>query len=82
MVGRKQAHAPCMTPSTKHSHHGHQQAQRLEWAAHAYHKKEGATLHYGPWKHSLQYDRTGQEDGQEARWTLLGAGWDVQFRLV
>ena len=35
---------------------GRQLTRTLGYAAHAYHKKEGATLHPGACKHSLQYD--------------------------
>ena len=35
---------------------GHRLARRFGWAATAYHKKEGATLHHGACMFSLQYD--------------------------
>ena len=43
-----------------------QLAQRLEWAAPVYHKKDGATLHPRACKHSLQYDR--RPDGRFGVW--------------
>ena len=42
-----------MMAATKH---GHQPAQRLGWAALAYHNQEGATPDPGPRKHCLQND--------------------------
>ena len=36
---------------------GRQLAWRFGWASPAYHEKEGATLHPGACKRSLQYDR-------------------------
>ena len=36
--------------------HGHQVAQRLGWAAFAYHKQKGAAPDPGPGKHCLQND--------------------------
>ena len=44
---------PSMMATTKY---GHQPAQRLGWAAPAYHKKDGANNHSGPRRHYLHYD--------------------------
>ena len=41
--------------------HGHQPAQRLGWAALAYHKQKGATPDLGPRKHCLQNDGKSDE---------------------
>ena len=49
-----------------------QLAQRLEWAAPAYHKKDGATPHPGACKYSLQYDR--RPDGRFGVWVGTWCG--------
>lgn len=54
-----------MTPGK----HGHQPAQRLGWAALAYHKQKGATPDLGLHKHCLQND--GKPDER------LGWGWGL-----
>ena len=43
-----------------------QLAGRLGWAASAYHKSVGVTLHPGACNHSLQYD--GRPDGRLVVW--------------
>ena len=72
----KQEHTLCSTSSTKNPRgsHGRQLARRMGWAAHAYHKEEGAAPHPGAHKHSLQND--GRPDWhfgvQVGTWNLDG----------
>ena len=52
--------------------HGHQLAQRLGWAALAYHKQKGAAPDPGPCKHCLQ------NDGKHDEWLGVRVGtWNV-----
>ena len=85
----KQGHAPCKISSpNNHKNHGRQllwvscQARRLGWAAPAYHGKEGATLHAGACRLSLQYDmrpddRFGLQIGMWNLGSLNGKGGEV-----
>ena len=51
---------------------GHQPAQRLGWAALAYHKQKGATPDSGPCKHCLH------NDGKPDEWLGVRLGtWNV-----
>ena len=70
-VNRGLGQAPCNTSSSKNTH-----GSQLLWAPTSlkivvggtYHKKEGATLHPGVRKHSLQYER--RPDGCFGTWNL------------
>ena len=62
--------------------HGHQPAQRLGWAALAYHKQKGVTPDSGPRKHCLHYDgkpdkRLGVRFGTWNVGSISGRGTEV-----
>ena len=62
--------------------HGHQPAQRLGWAALAYHKQKGVTPHPGRCKHCLHNDgkpdeRLGMRLGTWIVRSMSGRGTEV-----
>ena len=68
------------------NYYGHQVARRLGWVAPAYHKNEGATLHAGACKHSLQHDgrpngRLGVRVGLCNLGNLSRKGWKMRDEL-
>ena len=89
MVGGKQGHAPCRTSSYKNPQN---HVSQLLWAptsrtlgltAPAYHKKKGATPHYGVCKLSFQYDKRPDERfGVQVETWNLGSLSGKKMKLV